>query len=258
MEKFIELEKVSVASQGFTVLDQVDLTIPLGRTTFILGPSGCGKSTLIKVIAGLISPDAGKVLVMGKDYNDMNRIEARIFRNSASFVFQDGALWANQTIHNNILMPLKHHYPNIDPHEAESRIQDVLERVGYSDSTQLRPSALSTGEQKLVSFARSLTLDPQILFMDEPTSFMDEQGERRLNGILHDYALAGKTMVAVANTYNLAFRIADYLCIMNRGRVERMDTVEACVQNWPPYLVPLDRMHLQTLEERTSRGGRKQ
>lgn len=255
MEKFIELEQVTVASQGFTVLDKADLTVPLGRTTFILGPSGCGKSSLIKVIAGLISPDSGRVLVMGKDYNDMNSIEARIFRNSASFVFQDGALWANQTIHNNILIPLKHHYPDMDPHEAESRIQDVLRKVGYQDSTQLRPSALSTGEQKLVSFARSLTLNPQILFMDEPTSFMDEQGERRLNGILHDYALAGKTMVAVANTYNLAFRIADYLCIMNRGRVERMDTVEACVKDWPDYLVPLDRSHLQALEDRLSRGG---
>jgi len=250
METLIELRGIRVTNQDYNILQDINLRIPNGKSTFILGPTGSGKSTLLKVIAGLTVPDAGHVAIMGRDYHKMTNHEHRLLRRMAGFVFQDGALWANQSVFNNLFVPLQFHDPDIRHQDASERIKTMLARVGYNDSVQIRPSNLSTGEQKLIAFARSLILEPSLLFLDEPTSFIDETAEKRILGILDEFRKARKTMVAVSNFYNLAFRMADYLCIMDRGKVHCMDTIENVVADWPSFMMPIEAKHQRVLDRR--------
>jgi len=250
MEVLIELDKASLHFQNYHAIRELSMCIPNGRTTIILGPSGSGKSSLLKLASGLVAADEGRVTIMGRDYNDMSTREQQLFRGGAGFIFQNGALWMNQTVYNNLYIPLSYHLPGLSRIEASAMIDAALKQVGYDEASDLRPSSLSAGEQKAVAFARSLILSPHLLFMDEPTSFIDETGAKRIVSLLESLQEQHKTMVAVSNYYSLAFRLADYLCIINKGRLYCMDRIEEVVRAWPDFMVPIESKHRKILERR--------
>jgi phospholipid/cholesterol/gamma-HCH transport system ATP-binding protein len=254
MEVLIELQGIWLGNQGYQMLQDINLRLPNGKSTYILGPTGSGKSTLLQVVAGLELPDEGEVRVMGRRYRDMSHREQQLYREGACFVFQDGALWANQTVYTNIRMPLRFHRPELTDSEADEMIRQSLATVGFDEATDQRPVNLSAGEQKLVAIARALVLDPHLLFLDEPTSFIDESGERRIIGLLEGLRRRGKTVVAVTNFYHLAFRLADYLCIMQKGKLHCMDRTERVVASWPSFMQPIEPRHQRLLERRFGTG----
>lgn len=233
MEALIDLHNVSVRHGEFEVLHDVSISFPTGDTTFIIGPSGCGKSTLLKVAAGLIPPDSGEALVGNKSWMRMSDQELREFRIYASYVFQDAALWANMSIMQNLLLPLQHHFPRMSVEFLKKRVAAALTKVGYTERTDLRPAELSSGEQKLVSFARALVLDPMLLFLDSPLSLVDGGNATRLVELCAEFKRQHKSMIIVTNKVEFCFSLADRICIMEKGRIIADGTLDEVLSGWP-------------------------
>jgi len=215
----LELLKVSAWVQDFRTLDDISIVFPAGTCSVILGAAGSGKSTLVKVCAGLVIPQEGKILLDGKNLLALNTRQELRFRASSGFVFQDSALWQDTNILNNVAMPLKVHHPGMDQKQLYSLVNSCLRRVGYNENINLRPADLSTGEQKLVSIARAIVHEPQLLFMDDPTSNLDEDAADRVYQILEELKAAGTTIIIATNNSELAYRFADMLGVIKTGKL---------------------------------------
>lgn len=215
----IELRSVTTFSGGYQILKDVSVSFVEGATTAVLGSAGSGKSALLKTAAGLVVPDSGSVLFRGTSLASFSEDEERYFRSRTSFVFQDSALWANQTILNNIALPLRVHRHWMGESEIAERIREVLARVGYDEGLALRPAELSAGEQKLVSIARALVLDPELVFLDEPASGLDEDAKERVQEVLDSLRDAGKSVLLVTNDMGWVHRVADRIVIIRDGRI---------------------------------------
>lgn len=219
MERIIELQDVTVLSQDYTVLESVSLSFSRSRSTVIMGPSGCGKSMLLKVAAGIILPDRGRVLLDGRNLERLSEKQLQSFRRSSGFMFQDGALWANKSVFDNLALPLQYHFPGLSPDEVGGRVRGLAGTMNLIDSLPLRPDALSVGERKLVSFLRAVILEPSVLFLDEPTPSIDHQMVARMLQMIRDLRDGGCTIIAVTHDAHLTSMIANDLVVLKAGRV---------------------------------------
>ena len=183
------------------VVNDVSLAIEKGSVTAFLGEPGGGKSTVLKLISGVIVPSRGKVLYEGKEISDMNSKENLAFRKKMAFMFQSSALWANQSLYQNLELPLKLHFPDLKPEEVDTRIKEVAQLVDFHKPLSLRPAALSTGEQKRIALARALICKPELLFLDEPTESLDEKTAMHIINILTDFCSQGNTLIYVSHDY---------------------------------------------------------
>ncbi len=215
----LALEDIVAESQGYEVLRGASCSFAAGRAAVIMGTSGAGKSTLLKAAAGLLVPDSGRVLFRGKDLSRMSRKELDAFHFSKGFAFQDSALWANQSIGDNLVLPLLALDPRMPRAKALARAKRYAELLGYGESLGWRPSQLSLGEQKLISIARALVVEPDIVFMDEPTAFLDDAACERVFQIAIDLKAKGKTLIAVTHSTEFAALVADDLLVMHQGAV---------------------------------------
>ena len=215
----IELREVTVISGGYNALAEASASFPEGRSTVIMGPSGCGKSTLLKVAAGLIPPDAGKVLFRGQDMFLLHEREMRLLRSTNGFVFQDGALWENKSLFENLALPLQISHPEISAADIGKRVIRALQRAGLEDSAGQRPAALSGGEKKMASFLRALMTEPTLVFLDEPTLSVDFTMMESVTQMIRDRKARGATIIAVTHDAQLTATLADRLVVMDTGRV---------------------------------------
>jgi len=214
------LELVDVRKRypsGATALDGVSFSVEKGRTLVLLGTSGCGKTTALKTINRLVSTDAGQVDVLGKDVTLWDPIA---LRRSIGYVIQEAGLLPHLTVGENVgIVPRLLGWPEPDRRE---RTRELLALVGLTPDryAALRPSQLSGGERQRVGIARALAADPPLLLMDEPFGALDPLTRRRLQdefGALK--ARLGKTVVLVTHDVPEAFRLADEVAVMDKGRV---------------------------------------
>ena len=227
MDSLIELQSVTVHSQEHISLDEVSVAFPAKRSTVVMGPSGSGKSMLLKVAAAIIPPDNGRVLMHGKNLQRLSQKDLMEFRRSSGFMFQDAALWENKTIFENLALPIQLHFPHRSKQEIGKRIRELLSSMNLLDSLDLRPAALSEGEQKIVSFLRAIILDPEILFLDEPTTSIDHQLLEKMLQMIKTLNEKGCTIIAVTHDAHLTAMIANHLVVLKEGRVlEAASTAE--------------------------------
>ena len=222
----IELRGVAASSGGFGILESVDIAFPLHAVSVIMGGAGSGKSTLIKAAAGLLVPDSGTVSAMGRDMSRFSQKDELDFRAQSGYVFQDSALWANQSILNNVAMPLRVHCSWMSADEMEDVVRTLLKRLGYDESLAMRPAELSAGEQKLVSIARALVHDPEIVFMDDPSAGLDEDAVEHLFTEMELLRRKSRTLIVVTNNSDLAFRFADRLGVIKDGKIVAWGTYD--------------------------------
>jgi ABC-type transporter Mla maintaining outer membrane lipid asymmetry ATPase subunit MlaF len=215
----IELHNVRLNLGGYEALRDVSATFPAGESTVIMGPSGCGKSTLLKVAAGIIPPDSGKVLFKSRDIFTLSERGTREMRKANGFVFQDGALWENKTLFENLALPLQFHHPEMPAGEVAHRITRALERVGLEESARERPAQLSGGEKKVASFLRALVTEPTLVFLDEPTLSIDHALTERISQMIRDLKARGATIIAVTHDPQLTSTLADRLLVMDAGQI---------------------------------------
>ncbi|MQS07826.1 ABC transporter ATP-binding protein, partial [Streptomyces alkaliphilus] len=220
-EPLLRLEGITVRFAGAQeppAVDGVDLEVPEGRTVCVLGPSGSGKSTLLRVVAGLQRPDAGRVLLEGRD---QARVPAH--RRGVGLMFQDHQLFPQRDVLGNVLFGLR--MRGTDRGAARARAEELLRLVGLPDAGGRAPASLSGGEQQRVALARALAPGPRILMLDEPLGQLDRDLRERLVMELRTlFRSLGTTVLAVTHDQGEAFAMADRVVVMNRGRVAQVGT----------------------------------
>jgi ABC-type transporter Mla maintaining outer membrane lipid asymmetry ATPase subunit MlaF len=222
----IELKEVFFSTQNQEIVRGVSHRFPEGKTTALVGPSGGGKSTVLKLTAGLLVPTEGVVSFRGLDMSEMNRAQNLEFRRESAMVFQDSALWANQSLYQNLELPLRIHFPYMNKADRENRMQEVLTQVGYKKNLQIRPAQLSMGEQKLIAFARALLCDPQVLFLDEWTESLDDHAAYHLVDLVKARKDRGDTVIFVSHDFRIIKNLADYMVMILGGQVSMVLTGE--------------------------------
>jgi phospholipid/cholesterol/gamma-HCH transport system ATP-binding protein len=237
LEAAIELKNVKFTREGYTLLRETSLVFPKGKTTIIMGISGSGRSTLLKIAAGLILPDEGSVFINGKDFGKMSEKELLKFRGASGFVFQDSALWANLSAYQNISLPLQFHNRKMTPWEIDQRVQHLVKEFDFRDNLQLRPVNLSAGERKVVSFIRALVLDPDVLFMDEPSSFIDNTTGEKILRILKRLKGRERTLLIATHNPILTSQLGDYLVVLKDGGIEEHGEIKQVIKSKNPYVM---------------------
>jgi ABC-type multidrug transport system ATPase subunit len=219
MAAIIELNNISFTAQNQIIVQNFSYHFDEGKTTALVGPSGGGKSTVLKLAAGLLIPTGGDVLFRGKSIMRMNRKEMLNFRKEGAVVFQDSALWANQTLYQILELPLRIHFPDMPKNDREQRIREVLKDVGYIKELSARPAMLSMGEQKLIAFARAMICAPNLLFLDEWTESLDDTAAHRLIDIVKHWQRDNKTILFVSHDFKIIKDLADYILMVLGGRL---------------------------------------
>ncbi len=219
-------ESVQFASRTQKIVNGVSLSIEKGTVTGLLGKSGSGKSTLLKLLAGILVPTSGRVFFDGKDIQLMTNVQNKQFRKKCAFVFQDSALWENQTIEQNLLLPLQTQTPKMSAPERASRISEVCEIVGYNRPLSLRPVDLSMGEQKRVAFARAFISKPEVLFLDECTESLDIDGVKQIMRVIKDFILNGNTVLYVSHRESFINAMGGTIFEVEKGYVRGIDDYE--------------------------------
>ncbi|GHV08975.1 hypothetical protein FACS189485_21070 [Spirochaetia bacterium] len=236
MPDILELKKVSFSAQNRSIVKDFSIRYEEGKATALAGPAGGGKSTVLKLSAGLLVPGRGEVYFRGKGITRMSQRENLQFRSETAFVFQDSALWANQTLFQILALPLQVHFPKMPEAERKGRIEEVLKEVGYKKETAVRPSMLSAGEQKLIAFARALVCRPQLLFLDEWTESLDNSAAGRLVNLVKLRQAAGGTVIFVSHNLEIIRDLADQVLMIQDGKLlvsltrEQLDTDASLAQ----------------------------
>jgi ABC-type Fe3+/spermidine/putrescine transport system ATPase subunit len=196
-------------------LQGVNLDFAPGGFTVILGPSGCGKSTLLSIIAGIIPPDEGQVLLAGRDITYLP-MEKRRF----GMVFQHYALFPHLSVAENIAYGLR--AARWEKSARRARVAELLDMVRLEDYSRSLPAELSGGQQQRVALARAIALRPSLLLLDEPLSALDARVRGQLGGeLLRIQRHTGLTAVMVTHDQEEAFSLADRIILLNEGRVEQ-------------------------------------
>lgn len=155
------------------VLKGIDFTLCRGENVAVLGKSGSGKSVLIKIIVGLLLPDRGEVVVLGKQVDKICCAELDALRLRIGFSFQNSALYDSMSVYQNLAFPLSMNNKNLTKKEVDFAVDEVLDAVSLSDKLNQMPSDLSGGQRKRIGIARTLILKPEIMLYDEPTAGLD-------------------------------------------------------------------------------------
>lgn len=149
----------------------------------------------------------------------MREEDNRRFRRLNGFVFQDGALWANRSIYENLSLPLQYHMPELSREDINQRIRSSIARIGFQDNPQLRPAQLSGGERKMIGFIRAMMTDPELIFMDSPTDNVDSAVAGRIRTIVADLKQESKTLLICSHDRELISAAADNLIVLDRGEI---------------------------------------
>ncbi len=215
----IRLEGVSFSRGTQVIFSDVDLTVPRGRVTVVLGPSGTGKTTLLRLVGGQVRAARGRIVVDGVDVGRAGRRELYDLRRRMGVLFQNGALFTDLTVGENVAFPLLEH-SRLDPELVDRIVLFKLEAVGLRAARDKYPAELSGGMARRAALARAMALDPALMLYDEPFAGQDPVSMgvllrliRRLNDAL------GLTSVVVTHDVQEAMSIADRVVVLAGGRI---------------------------------------
>ena len=220
MGRILEVERVALRFGERVIFQDLDLTLGEKEYLLILGKSGSGKTLLLKLCAGLIAPNQGRVKLMGLDWATAEKEELEALRKNIGFVFQDGALISNMSIFDNVALPLRYHYRWSEV-EVRRRVDELMTLLGVdrSDDRSI-PAQVSLGMRKRVALARALVLEPQLIFLDQATEGLGLQGEQEINRILREYgARKGASFLAVMGEAPAILPEADRIGVLQDGRI---------------------------------------
>ena len=207
------------------VLEGFSLEIPDGETTVIIGYSGTGKSVALKLIVGLLEPDAGGVEVDGQLVHTLDRDALRGLRSSIGFVFQFAALFDSMTVAENLALGLRRQ--GLADGEIAERTTEALELVGLADSQERYPAELSGGMRKRVGIARAIALRPRYILYDEPTTGLDPVTAAVMDQLMVRTREAyGVTSVVVTHDMRSAYTVGDRIAMLYRGTIRQVGTVD--------------------------------
>ena len=223
----IEIRHLHTRFGAAVVHEDVNLTVQRGEIFALAGSSGCGKSTLLREIIQLQQPASGLIKVFGREVRGMTNDEALVFRRRLGVMFERGALFSALTVAENVSMPLREHTDLSDKLIKEIAAIKI-DLVGLPASAGAKyPSELSGGMRKRAALARAIALDPELLFLDEPTAGLDPLSASGLDELVrHLKELLGLTILMVTHDIDLLWRVADRVAVLGDGHVLGVGTME--------------------------------
>jgi len=232
----ISARGLSKAFGANQVLAGLDLDVATGETMVVIGGSGTGKSVLLKHIIGLLRPDAGDVRVDGVSVPALRGWELKEFRKKFGMLFQGAALFDSLTVLENVAFGLREHQ-RLPEAEVRERVRAKLELVGLRGVEGLWPAELSGGMKKRVALARALAIEPKILLYDEPTTGLDPIRADAINDLVVELRdRLHVTAVAITHDMTSAYKIADRIAMLYKGRIIAVGTPQEIRESADPVV----------------------
>ncbi len=221
----VDLKGIVKRFGSFTAVERMNLSIDEGSFVTLLGPSGCGKTTTLRMIAGLIDPSEGDILIKGRSVTDVP-----IHKRNLGLVFQNYALFPHKTIHDNVAFGLK--YRDMPKSEIAGKVRRALDLVQLPDVGDRYPRQLSGGQQQRIALARAIVIEPDVLLLDEPLSALDANLREDMRVELKRIqAQLGITTIFVTHDQSEALAMSDRIVVMSKGHVEQVGGPEEVYVN---------------------------
>ncbi len=215
----IDIQQLEKSFGNNHVLKGIDLQVYEGENVVVLGRSGTGKSVLIKIIAGLLKPDAGTAIVLGKNVAALNRKELESLRLKIGFSFQNSALYDSMTVRENLAFPLQQTGRRVTGSELEKDISEALDAVGLLQAIDQLPSELSGGQRKRIGIARTLIMKPAIMLYDEPTAGLDPITSAEINDLINEVQkMYHTTSIIITHDLTCAKATGDRIAVLLDGQ----------------------------------------
>jgi len=226
-EKVISITGLYKSFGENQVLRGIDLDVYKGENVVVLGRSGTGKSVLIKIIAGLLKRDEGRVNVLGMEVEELNDKQMRELRLKLGFSFQNSALYDSMTVGENLEFPLVQNSKHLSRAQIDQAVAEVLDAVGLSATIQQMPSELSGGQRKRIGIARTLILQPEIMLYDEPTAGLDPTTSIEINQLINKVQEKYHTSsIIITHDLTCAKNTGDRVVMMMDGKFIRQGSFE--------------------------------
>jgi phospholipid/cholesterol/gamma-HCH transport system ATP-binding protein len=233
---YIDFEKVSIAFGDRKILDQVSFHVGRGQTLCILGRSGVGKSVSLRILLGFLKADSGCIRVDGQDIASLNEQGLQEVRKHVTMVFQNGALFDSLTVGENIAFPLREKGGLLED-QIQQLVTRLLDLVGASDTVNLLPSSLSTGQKRCIAIARALAAQPEAILYDEPTTMVDPIMGRLIGDLIQRLKLQlGITSIVVTHDMRFAMRLADLVLFLDAGEARFFGTIREFMDCTDPHV----------------------
>ena len=235
----IEVKGLKNSFGDQVVHEDLDLTVRRGEILGVVGGSGTGKSVLMRSIIGLQRPDAGEVNVFGENMLDRDETEAKHIRRRWGILFQGGALFSTLTVAENVQVPIREYFPRIDGALLDEIAAYKVVMAGLpADAGPKFPNELSGGMKKRAGIARALALDPELMFLDEPTAGLDPIGAAAFDQLIKDLSDAlGLTVFLITHDLDTLYAICDRVAVLADRKVVAIGTI--------PELLALDHAWIQ-------------
>lgn len=236
----IQVDSVTKIYDGRAILDRIKLDVFEGETLVILGGSGSGKSTLLRLMIGNVAVDGGDIRIReGKSLKSICTMppgELDAYRKMIGVLFQSGALFNSMSVADNVALPLREH-TDLPEETIGIMVKIKLELVGLREHADKMPAQLSGGMKKRAGLARALSLDPKVLFYDEPSAGLDPVTSAQIDQLIIDLnKQLGVTSVVVTHEMDSAFRIADRMVLLDRGKFIVSGTPDEMKNNTDPLV----------------------
>ncbi len=222
-EEVISIKGLYKSFGDLKVLNGIDFSLYKGENVAILGKSGTGKSVLIKIIVGLLKPDRGEVVALGKSVSSLSHKELDELRLRIGFSFQSSALYDGMNVYQNLAFPLTMNAKYLTKKEVNVAVEKVLDAVGLMSKIKQMPSELSGGQRKRIGIARTLILQPEIMLYDEPTAGLDPITSTEIIQLINEVQQRYKTSsIIITHDLTCARNTSDRIAMLLDGRFAKV------------------------------------
>jgi len=232
----VEITDLHKSFDSNVVLDGVSFSVAEAENMIVFGRSGTGKSVLLKCMIRLMEPDAGNIIIRGKDVLKLNIKELNVLRKDIGFLFQGAALYDSMSVRENLEFPLIRNF-DLDQKEIVERVHFVLEAVSLLEAIDKMPSELSGGMKKRIGLARSIITKPKLMFYDEPTTGLDPITSKEISVLITELQHALKmTSIVVTHDLLCAKIIADRAIVLEDGKIVKEGSINDLTSSDDPLL----------------------